>query len=224
MVSFRVHFLSLASFLATQIFQTAGIIDVDVESPFNNREVVITYLAKLNVSGIFRSVYRIDLDNLDIRDVLANSYVLRLVPDHPNWAELSMPFCCYTRRNEVEAAKLLEVEKDEGHSIQNIQDVMDEARNSIHGKTKKLLLRFDEDVVLTNECFSPGTMNNVVDFAMLPVETSFVFTATKTYGITTTCLSWMVATVEEKQRVVATPRVATATDKLAARLARMSTE
>lgn len=199
------------------------VIEVDKDDPYNNREVVITYVPAEKVGGRLRTIYRVDIDNQDLRDVLADMFVLRLVEDHPNWAELTMPTCCYTRRVAEEALKMRAVEHEEEHFIPHVQHAMDAARNAIGDKTKKLLLKFEDNVILSNDSFLPDSINGKVDYTMLPVESSFQFGANKAYGITTTCVSWRLTTVEGTKRVLEVPRVVTAADKLAARLARMST-
>lgn len=199
-----------------------GVIEVDNTDPFNNRELLIAYVPDERVHGTLRNVYRISLDDQDIRDVLGNNITFRLLADHPNCAELIVPLCSYTRRHPNEAQRLYQLEQMLECNNERAQNVLSVARNAIGDKKKKILVRFEEGTILSNECYSPAAIDGRVNYDMIPLETSFPFMPSKSYGITMTTINWNVTTVEGFQRIVSTPRVDTAQDKLNSVLAHMS--
>ena len=120
---------------------------MDVNKPHNNREVVIHSTEKECKDG--RHVFQIDLDDCDIRDVVAEGYGARLICD--NEIELEMPVYPFSRRVKAESDKIAEREKLNGSWCERTQDVVDVSRTAIVGQKKKLLLRFPEGTILSND-------------------------------------------------------------------------
>lgn len=209
---------------------TAGVVSVDLDNPLHQGEVVsaIHYKEQMLVGNKIRNVVRIDLDDRDYRDVIADGYMLKLLDDRPNCLELTVPVCCYSRRNHTEAMRVKDEEVALGRSNARIQELVDVTRNGLSPDQKKVyLLRFPEKMVLSNDLYSPTARNGIVQYTINPMEGSTVWTsktagiAPHTYNLTNTHVTWMISTVQEKQLVVDNARDMTASEMMDLQMAGM---
>jgi hypothetical protein len=199
--------------------------DIDVDDPLKYAPLVVIEIQRIKLGEKLRTMIHIELDDRDIRDVLDGQFELKLSSTHPNCLELKMPVCGYSRRSTIEAANVERTQVRFGQSNGRVQEAYDVARNAIRPhKRKKYLLRFASDVVFSNSHFSPDSVDGIVDQVDLPVESACVFSATKTYSMTQTMVTWRLTTVQERDCVVEAPAAKlTQHEKMTAMMAGMST-
>jgi hypothetical protein len=181
------------------------------------------------VGKTIRNVVRIDFDDRDYRDVISNQYKLRLVPERPNCLELTVPVCGFSRRDHTQAAAVKAMEARMNRAYPRIQELIDVTRNGLSADQKKVyLIRFPEDMALSNDLFSPSSRNGVVEYTFIPMETGIEYKSrragvpTHVFNLTNTHITWMLSTVQAKQLVVETTRDMDAQEKLDAQMAGMN--
>jgi hypothetical protein len=214
--------MAVCVILSLNSFQLSlGVYDADVNDPLKYAPLVIIQIEKMHLDGKWLTLIQIELDDQDIRDVIDNQYQLKIVSTHPNWLELTMPVCGYSRRNAAAAAEVTAEQKLCLVHDERVQEATDVARNAIRSTArKKYLIRFEDFVMLSNLHFSPDSVDGEVEQVDMPVESSCDFSSLKTYEITQTKVIWKLTTIEDKDYVVEAPAVKlTQHEKMMARMA-----
>jgi hypothetical protein len=183
---------------------TTDVITVDLDNPLKQGDIIsaIHYKEQMSIDYYMRNVVRIDIDNLDFRDVVKGLYQLRLPEDRPNCLELTIPVCGFGRRDAVAANLLLVEETRLNRANPRIQELIDVTRNAIRpNDTKVYLIQFPETMEMSNDLFSAGSRNGVVKISMIPIESDFLFNG-HTFSMTNTHVTWMLRVLQEKEMVV----------------------
>lgn len=182
--------LTSAFFIISSNF--AARIDIDIENPERNREVKIIPFVNVVQDGVLHNGFDIAIDAIDMRDYVQDMYKAELIS--ANEILLKMPSASHAWLNEPRTA-----------NCPRTQEAYEVARNSIllsdDRKIKLLLLRFPGSITLSNQHYSPQSMNGEIecDFAMK--DTSFTFDGKNLKSVVTTVF-WKVSVVEEQQRIV----------------------
>jgi hypothetical protein len=171
------------------------IIDVNVTRPERNREVKVFHLNSVNIDGALHDGYEIAVYG-DMRDVGADKYKA--------W---------FRGRNEVLVqVPLMEVvflhdpvcfincaRTQESHDVARSRILKDE-----RSQTRRLLLRFPENLELTNSVFSPKSLDGEIELEVVPFKSDFSIGAKK-FTTTGARVSWKIAVIGAEKRETKAP-------------------
>jgi hypothetical protein len=206
------------------IFSPIEVIAVDIKNPERNREVFVYEFSNVEIDGVLHDGYEVVMEG-DIRDLVKHEvYKAHLVST--NEIMIKAPSMSYSRLQEPELS--VAQSKLFNSHCPRIQEAHDVARNEIldeeSRRSKYLLLRFPNWVVLSNQVLSPESQLSEIEMQLNPYETSCEVSSTK-YNLTVTEISWKVTVEAERKRVVkvSVDNTNKAVDKLTQLLAGMST-
>jgi hypothetical protein len=181
--------------------------------------------------GILHNGITIEAD-CDPRDFMAGKFKARLDSSAPNEILIELPSMRHSKLNESEKFKPRKVAFQ--INCPRTQEAEDVARNKIlsdpERQKKHILLRFPEDMILTNKHYSPDSQEggDNIEMEIVYIETTWTVPESnpvKTYPMLESVVQWKVSIVEDEPRIVkktdktgANPRAA----KLAQRLQGMN--
>lgn len=190
------------------------VIDVDIFHPEQNREFQVFEFTDVNEGGILHNGFEIVIEG-DLRDIFEGKYNAYLYSD--NEIMVHMPSMSHAFLHESEM--LIKKQKAHDTHCSRTQESHDVARNKIlkdeRRQTKRLLLRFPQDMELSNNVYSPQSSDDgEIEIETLPFKSEFEAGGHKVTTVTVR-ISWKVSIVEEEKRVV---KSSTDSNKAAAKL------
>jgi hypothetical protein len=178
----------------------AEVIEVDIVHPECNREVRVVEFRDVEKDGVLHNGYEIAMEG-DLRDLTSDKYKAQLVGE--NEILITMPsvshYWLHAPKDYFEKVEAFNIDcprTKEAHDVARNAILDDEDR-----QTKLLLLRFPENIALSNNHYSPTAIDFELDSEVVPFESSFKV-ANKQFKTTTTAIYWKIAIIEEKKRVV----------------------
>jgi hypothetical protein len=178
------------------------VIDVDIFRPERNREVKVFGITDVDHGGILHNGFLVSVDG-DMRDVISDCYKARLVG--PNEMLIELPSMSHSFYYDV--ASHNEVLKSFGGLCPRMEVAQGVVRNKLLDiktlQKKYLLLRFPEDVVLSNQHYSPKSENGEIACNIIPLAITFrVQQDAPDMMVSTTTVQWKVSIEEAEQRRV----------------------
>lgn len=197
------------------------VINVDTEKPYHNDPFVIHFVEKVIYNDTQRGEYRIDLDDVDIRDVIEEKFVAQLVDS--NKVRIEVPPCSRVRREEALNTTMTDCEKLFDVHEAKFEQEMEISRNKILKDKKAYLLDFGPDVMLSNDVHSKELTNGELKLFFTPSTSDYQLKdgdGNEITKFTTTHVRacFKVNTVENTQLRVKKTAVASNKDTLVAKL------
>jgi hypothetical protein len=198
----------------------ADTIDIDLENPERNREILVFSVADVAHDGNVYNCFAIMLF-VDVRDAAKGQLTASLVSDTE--VLLTMPSLPYGLYHDSTARNLrLELIQLHCPKLQLSQDiVINQVRESQTRPLKRLLLRFPKGVVLANvfNVASPATL-------LADMQTDMVMAnlGSQAVPVINCFMTWRVANLETHRRATVVANTPAPVDVLAAQFASMLTQ
>jgi len=168
--------------------------------PEKNREVKVIEFQDAEIDGILHNGFEILMEG-DLRDLVLDKYKAQLVTE--NEILITMPsgshYLLHEHDNYFKQVKAFKV------LCPRTKEAYNAARNPILSDVKRLtkhiLLRFSEEITLSNDQYSPKATNYELEYEMVPYVSSFEILG-KQFTTTVGTIFWKIAVFEEKRRVV----------------------
>ena len=195
----------------------------DLEHPERNRELSVQPFWNVEQKGILHNGILIEA-TCDPRDFMAGKFKARLDPSSGSNIVIDFPS---VRHSKLKEANLFNATK----AAWNINCARtEEAENVVRNKIladpkrqkKQFLLRFPEDMVLSNKHYSPDSQEGgEIEMEIIYIQTSWTVPESnpvQTYPMLEAVVQWKVSIAEAEPRVVKTTTTTTS-NKHAAKLA-----
>jgi hypothetical protein len=203
MVFFRSCLLTSVFFL---LFK-AQVIKIDVEYPERNGEFKVFAFTDQEKDGVLHNGFEIELEG-DLRFFVDDKYKAHLISGTEILVEMpsvNFSFLYETEQymEHVTAFNMYYQRTAEARAVTRNMILNDESR-----QTKFILLRFPENIELSNQHYSADneTDSGEIESKIIPIQSTFNFHG-RTYGKTFASIIWRVSIVENKKRDVRAPTV-----------------
>jgi hypothetical protein len=177
------------------------VIDVDVEYPERNREVLIVGFTDVAKEGVLHNGFDIVVPAVDMRDYLTDKYKLELVSHN----ELLLTMPAVHAWNLANFDKFFKHQEKYNHLCLRLKQGHDVFHNSILSETKRLtkylLLRFPKNCALSTRHYSEHKTELTCKIAPL-LDVSFDWKNKKGIPQNTNVVYWKVSVKEFRERVV----------------------
>ncbi len=184
--------------LACLVFfvSTDEVIDIDSEhAEHNGPFIMYCFLTDVLEGGKLHDGYDI-IVQVDINNVTNDKYKAWLISLH----SIIIQILTLSHAALFEMEKYFKAHKVAGHPHCTQSQVAHEVAiinivDRPSRQTKKILLQFPSDAVLSNKHYSPDTVNVEIDYHSVPVQTLYQPAGSKAASILTCFLHWKVSTV-----------------------------
>jgi hypothetical protein len=205
----------------------------DLEHPERNRELFVQPFWNVEQKGVLHNGILIEA-TCDPRDFMAGKFKARLDPSSSNAILIELPSMRHSKLNESD--KFDATKAAFQINCARTQEAENVARNKIMGdpdrQKKHFLLRFPDDMILSNKHYSPNSQEEAgeIEMEIVYIETSWTVPESnpeKKYAMFESVVQWKVSIAEAEPRVVKNTNKAGSNkhaEKLAQRLQGMNVD
>jgi hypothetical protein len=182
--------------------EKADIINVDIKHPECNREVIVVPFTDKEMDGILHDGFVFMVEGVDVRDFISKKFKARLVSS--NEILVAMPAVSHYWLHDSSAFNACLTRC--GLYCQRADEAQAVARNNMllqnrDRQTKYLLLRFPDNLKLSNLHFSPNSTDGNIEIDVVPLKNTVDIPGNEMQAAFATVV-WKVTVLEDEQRVV----------------------